>query len=258
MPAGVSPVAPTPLVVLKFGSSVLDGAEGFRGAAREVARELAAGRRVVAVVSAAPGATDALLQAVVALDGSGHVHDVARLLATAEATSVAMLQLALRSEGVRASVAPEPATWLRTVGPPLDADPVEVDRSGLLAGLEARPVLALPGFVGCDDKWRPTLLGRGGSDLTALFLAWALGADECRLVKDVDGVYPADPNGTGGPRWPYRFVSWDRLSDVAGVLVQPKAVRLARDRGIRFRVAALGGVGTWVGAPEEALVSRST
>jgi hypothetical protein len=57
-----------------------------------------------------------------------------------------------------------------------------------------------------------------------------------------------------GPSRPHRFATWDRVLDVAAVLVQPKAVCFARDRGLRFRVAALGGLGTWVGAPEEALV----
>lgn len=33
----------------------------------------------------------------------------------------------------------------------------------------------------------PSLLGRGGTDLTPLFLGHALGAAETRLVKDVNG-----------------------------------------------------------------------
>jgi aspartate kinase len=36
-------------------------------------------------------------------------------------------------------------------------------------------------------------LGRGGSDTTAVALAAALGARECEIYTDVDGVYTADP-----------------------------------------------------------------
>ena len=38
----------------------------------------------------------------------------------------------------------------------------------------------------------PTL-GRGGSDTTAVAMAAALEADECRIFTDVDGVYTTDP-----------------------------------------------------------------
>jgi aspartate kinase len=39
-----------------------------------------------------------------------------------------------------------------------------------------------------------TTLGRGGTDTTATVLASCLGADELVLVKDVGGVFTADPN----------------------------------------------------------------
>ena len=36
-------------------------------------------------------------------------------------------------------------------------------------------------------------LGRGGSDLSAIALAAALGAAECRIFTDVDGIYTTEP-----------------------------------------------------------------
>jgi aspartate kinase len=50
------------------------------------------------------------------------------------------------------------------------------------------------GFVGRSPSGRITTLGRGGSDTTAVILARCLGADELILVKDVEGVYTADPH----------------------------------------------------------------
>jgi len=38
-----------------------------------------------------------------------------------------------------------------------------------------------------------TTLGRGGSDLTAVAIASALGADVCEFYKDVDGSSPPTP-----------------------------------------------------------------
>jgi aspartate kinase len=54
------------------------------------------------------------------------------------------------------------------------------------------PIVA--GFQGRTKKGKKvTTLGRGGSDLTAVALAAALGAGICEIYTDVDGVYTADP-----------------------------------------------------------------
>jgi homoserine dehydrogenase len=242
--AGVDVLA---VSVLKFGSSVLEGSGGFQAAAGKVARELAEGRRVVAVVSAAPGTTDALLRSAGALTPTAPGALLSRLLATGEAASVALLGIALAACGIPARVLDAQGLGLHTVGPPIDADPVDVDADRILRMLEAHPVLVVPGFVGVSDDGEPSLLGRGGSDLTALFLADRLGAVECRLVKDVDGVHACDPRLD--PTAPvFRRASWEVVIEVGGELVQEKAVRFARDRKRSFRVAAFGGEGTWVGA----------
>jgi aspartate kinase len=51
----------------------------------------------------------------------------------------------------------------------------------------------ITGFIGKDSEGNITTLGRGGSDLTASYLAEALHAQEIWLWKDVDGVMTADP-----------------------------------------------------------------
>ncbi len=237
--------------VLKFGSSVLAGPEGFKAAAEEVVRELAEGRRVVAVVSAPPGATDALLRSAEALTCTtpGVVPGglVSRLLATGEAVSVALLGIALAVRGVSAHLLDAEKLGLRTRGPVLDADPVDLDAERIRRFLDVHPVLVVPGFLGVSEDGEPSVLGRGGSDMTALFLADRLDAVECRLVKDVDGVHASDPRLD--PRAPvFQHASWQVVIDVGGELVQEKAVRFAAERGRSFRVAAFGGKGTWVGA----------
>ncbi len=50
-----------PVTVLKFGSSLLSGGDGFKKVVGEVEREVALGHRVLAVVSAMKGTTDRLL-----------------------------------------------------------------------------------------------------------------------------------------------------------------------------------------------------
>ena len=59
--------------------------------------------------------------------------------------------------------------------------------------IEQRNVVVVAGFQGVDREGNITTLGRGGSDTTAVAMAAALKADECRIYTDVDGVYTADP-----------------------------------------------------------------
>lgn len=239
--------AARPVVVLKFGSSLLSGIAGFDVAAAEVAREVEAGHAVVAVCSARPGVTDALLRDVHALAHDPPPEWTSRVLAAGEEGSVPLLALALAARGVAVHALNAAGLGVRTRGHLLDAEPVGLDEGALLGLLALRPALVVPGFVGVHENGEPSLLGRGGSDLTALFLAHRLGASECRLVKDVDGIYPADPDLVAGQE-PFRNASWETARAVGGVVVQTKAVHLAQQWNQPFRVAAPGGVGTWVGA----------
>ena len=93
------------------------------------------------------------------------------------------------------------------------------------------------------------LLGRGGSDLTALFLAHELRASRCRLVKDVDGLYASDPKSGDGVR-PERYerLGWEEALGLRSGVVQVKALEFARENRLRFEVAAVGRAeGTVVG-----------
>ena len=96
----------------------------------------------------------------------------------------------------------------------------------------------MPGFVGINPSGQKTLLGRGGSDLTALFLAHRLDA-HCRLIKDVDGIFDRDPAIHGSRAKKFAQISWDDALDVAGELIQPKAIHFARKHGFIFEVACL-------------------
>ncbi len=91
------------------------------------------------------------------------------------------------------------------------------------------------------------LFGRGGSDLSALFLAKQLGA-RCRLIKDVDGIYDSDPAACSGAK---RFdeINFSDALAIGGKIVQQKAIAFGRKTGVPFEVAALGeNYATIVGA----------
>lgn len=233
-------------VVLKFGSSVLRSENDLPTAVHEIYRHWRQGERVVAVVSAFGNTTDELMRRAESVCSKPDRSTLATLLATGEAASSALLGLALNKVGIQARVLDAAQAGLRTVGGRLDADPIAVDTARLSAE-SRRAVVVLPGFVGRGESGDTTLLGRGGSDLTALFLAHCLSA-RCILIKDVDGLYTSDP--ASADLLPSRFaeVSYDTARRVGGSVVQLKAIRFAEAQGLRFSISAIGaGAATEVG-----------
>jgi homoserine dehydrogenase len=244
------------LVVLKFGSSVLRSEADLSRVAAEIKRYTDRGCRVVAVVSAIGKSTEQLIERALSLafapaaSAAPAEAAFAALLATGEATSAALVGLALDRINVPFSVLCAGRVGPFTRGPQLDAEPCALDAGAIKRALDKRPVAILPGFVGRDGEGHFSLLGRGGSDLTALFVAHSLGADRCRLLKDVDGIYEHDPARHGRVR-PRRYASLDwagalRLNDS---ILQRKASQFAYRHRVAFEVASCGGhAGTFVGA----------
>lgn len=246
------PSNPTDVIVLKLGGSVLSTEDRLPLAVHEIYRWLREGRRVVAVVSALGGVTDALLQRGARYGAGGQPDDesLASLLATGERQSAALLGLALSRAGVPAAVLDVDHIALKAKGPVLDAEPTSVDTAAILAALNRRAVVIIPGFIASDEHSRTVLLGRGGSDLTALFIGRALAAP-VRLLKDVDGLYERDPNLPGPLARRFEGIGYQEAIALDGRIVQHKAVRFAERHQQPFVVARCNtDYGTLVGASD--------
>ena len=259
------------MIVLKFGSSVLRSRADLPHAVHEIYRWIRRQYRVVAVVSAFAGETDRLLGTVAGYRDA-NPEAVARVVATGEEVATAFLALELDRFGIPAQVL-DPSqirliadTSSNQPGSPtapdsgavgvLDTEPVSADLVAIQNVLAQGRVAVIPGFVARDRSGRVALFGRGGSDLSALFLAKQLGA-RCRLVKDVDGIYNSDPAICSGAQ---RFTEI-RFSDalaIAGKIVQPKAIAYGQKTGVPFEVAALGeNYATVVGSPRSILSQKN-
>jgi len=226
-----------PLAILKFGSSVLKCAAHLHVAVEEIHRSLLQGTRVVAVVSALGSTTDRLLEEAGPFQ---RAPDLACHLARGEEATVNLLIQALGRAGIPASRLDADRGGIGTRGPLLEANPVALNREAYGTALAAAPVVVVPGFVGHTLDGRPSLLGRGGSDLTALFLAHTLEAERCRLLKDVAGWYTQDPAAAG--RCPPRFthLAWENALGLGGRIVQEAALLFARNHHLSFQVGRGG------------------
>jgi homoserine dehydrogenase len=237
------------LIVLKFGSSVLRTEEDLPLVVDEIARWLKSGDRVVTVVSAFGNTTEKLFERGRKYGDASNEQALAALVATGEEVSAALLVLALGKGRISASLLDAAQIWLIAEGSPVDARLCGVSVERISRSLAECDVVVVPGFIARTATGTTALLGRGGSDLTALFLAARLGASRCRLVKYVDGLYALDPNGHDAARPErYKRIGWDGALRLGGGVVQQKALHFAAENKLTFEVGGIGrDYGTVVG-----------
>jgi len=226
-------------IVLKFGSSVLRSEDDLPHAVEEIERHRRRGYAVIAVVSAIGKTTDILFEKAHRISAHPDPSALALMVATGEDVAASFLTMALAEAGVPAALMEPVGIGLRVEGPPLDAQPCGLDTERIRQALASGAVGVVPGFYGRGPDGMISLLGRGGSDLTALHLAHCLGA-ECRLLKNVDGVYEDDPAGAGGGARRYEELSYADALRLEARVIQQKALRFAERHGISFDVASPG------------------
>jgi len=132
---------------------------------------------------------------------------------------------------------------------------VHIDNRHIRADLAAGRVVVVAGFQGVDEDGNITTLGRGGSDTTAVALAAALGARECRIHTDVDGVYTTDPRVVPEARHleALTFEEMLELASLGAKVLQIRAVEFASKYTVPLRVLSTfdDGPGTLIGPDPE-------
>ncbi len=195
-------------VVVKFGGSCLSTPDNILTAAKKLATEAASGKRVVAVVSALGGETDKLLS--LAQGSTLHTaskEDLDDILSMGERTMVRLLATALKSQGVSAiAIDPTSSLWPVYTDAVFGSATVDLHATKRAVTEKLLPLLAenrvpvVAGFLGQSPDGKITTLGRGGSDVSAVILGRCLDAGEVIFVKDVGGVFSADPKQVHDPQ----------------------------------------------------------
>ncbi len=228
------------LLIQKYGGSSVKDPSRIAAVAARIARDRAAGRDVVAVVSAMGDTTDELLALAATVSGGKlpDARELDALLATGENQAAALLATALIANDV-------PAISLSGAQAGISAD--GTFGKGRIAGIEPRRVrdeiaagrvVIVAGFQGVSGGSETTTLGRGGSDTTAVALAAALGADRCQIFTDVTGVYTADPRVVPDARW-LGVVGYEEMLELANQgaqVMQTRAVELGWVNGVTIEV----------------------
>ena len=230
------------LIVHKYGGTSMGSTERIRNVAKRVAKWARAGHQVVVVPSAMSGETNRLLGLARELSPEKSTREVLRELdmiaSTGEQVSVGLLSLALQSEGQPAISYTGWQVPVRTNDSYTKARIDSIDDQRVKAELNAGKVVIITGFQGIDEHNNITTLGRGGSDTSAVAVAAALGADECLIFTDVDGVYTTDPRIVPEARR-LGSVSFEEMLEMASLgskVLQIRSVEFAGKYKVPMRV----------------------
>src|SRR5882672_8748379 len=226
------------LIVQKFGGTSVGSIERIRNVAWRVAKWQAAGHRLVVVPSAMAGETNRLLTLAGGLQQHPDPRELDVIAATGEQVTVGLLAMALLALGVKARSYTGWQVKVLTDSAHGRARIVAIDEVRLRQDLENGCVAVVAGFQGVDGDGNITTLGRGGSDTSAVALAAALGADECQIYTDVDGVYTTDPRIVPEARR-LKSVSFEEMLEMASAgskVLQIRSVEFAGKYKVRLRV----------------------
>ncbi len=226
------------LYVQKYGGSSVADAACMRRVAQRIYDTQKAGNQVVVVVSAMGDTTDDLIALAkqVIPDPNERVMD--SLMATGEMASSAILTMALHALGAKAISMTGQQAGIKVDGTHLKAKIQKIDPKRIKQHLRQGCVVVVAGFQGLNPAEDVATLGRGGSDTTAVAVAAALKADRCQILKDVDGVFTANPRVVPSAR-KLDEIAYEEMLELASCgaeVLQSRAVEFAKNYGVVLEV----------------------
>lgn len=225
--------------------------ERIESVARRVAEDIQNKKeKPVLVASAMSGETNRLISLAHKISPRDHSPAYDMLLASGEQVSVALLAMALNKRGIKARPLLAFQLGIITSSFPGKATIESIGGDRLKELIDQRIVPVVAGFQGIDNQSNITTLGRGGSDTTAVALAYALGTEVCEIYTDVSAIFTADPRLVSQAQ-PLKKVYLDEMMEMASLgskVLQARSVELASKFNIKIhlRSAFEGKEGTWV------------
>jgi aspartate kinase len=239
------------IVVLKYGGASVATTKNIHDVARQIIQCKANGEDPVVVVSAMADSTDRFLKMAYEITNQPRPRELDMLLSVGERISIALLAMAINAEGPYEAISLTGSqVGIITDTNHTRAKIIEVRADRIYQVLSRGQIPIVAGFQGVSIEKEITTLGRGGSDTTAVALAAALGAKQVRIMKEVDGIYSADPNQVEEARVIDRL-NYEQCLEFAATgskVLAADSVALARQHGVEIAVgrANNGTIGTIV------------
>ncbi len=226
------------LIVQKFGGTSVASTDRIKNVAKRVARWKAKGHDVIVVPSAMSGETNRLIALAKEISASPDPRELDVVASTGEQVTIGLLAMAMKEEGLKAKSYTGAQVRVLTDSTFTKARILQIDDENIRRDLTSGHVVVVAGFQGVDDQGNITTLGRGGSDTSAVALAAALGADECQIYTDVDGVYTTDPRVDPSAK-KLDTITFEEMLEMASLgskVLQIRSVEFAGKYKVKLRV----------------------
>lgn len=226
------------LIVQKYGGTSVGTTDRIKNVAQRVAKWKQAGHDVLVVVSAMSGETNRLIELAHTIQAQPDPKELDVVCSTGEQVTIGLLAMALIDLGVPATSYTGAQIRVLTDSAHNKARILEIDKERLESDLSSGKVIVVAGFQGVDADNKITTLGRGGSDTSGVAIAAALGAKECQIYTDVDGVYTTDPRLVPSARR-LSTVTFEEMLEMASLgskVLQIRSVEFAGKYRVRLRV----------------------
>jgi len=226
------------LIVQKFGGTSVANPDRINAVAERVAKYYKEGNQVVVVVSAMSGETNKLLSLAEEMMEDPDPRELDMVVSSGEQVTAGLTALALINMGLKAKSYAGHQIKILTDEAYGKARILNIDSNKIQDDLKAGFIVVVAGFQGVDSDGNITTLGRGGSDTTAVAVAAALKADECRIYTDVDGIYTTDPRVVPEAR-KLKSITFEEMLEMASLgskVLQTRSVECAGKFKVRLRV----------------------
>jgi len=226
------------LIVQKYGGTSMGSIDRIKNVAKRVKRWHDNGHQVVVVVSAMSGETNRLIDLARQISAQPDPREYDQMVSTGEQVSISLLAMAIQDLGIGARSMTGRQVAIKTDTSHNKARIESIDDENIRQQLDAGNVVIVAGFQGIDEHDNITTLGRGGSDTTGVAIAAALGADECQIYTDVDGVYTTDPRVTSKAK-KLEKITFEEMLEMASLgskILQIRSVEFAGKYGVPLRV----------------------
>lgn len=226
------------IIVQKFGGTSVANAEKIRRAAGRTIKAVENGYQVVVVASARGKQTDQLIADAMELNPNPPEREMDQLLSTGEIQTVSLFAMALEAMGHEAISFTGGQIRMITDSIHTKARIVSIGAERIHEELDKNKIVLVAGFQGIDKYGNITTLGRGGSDTTAVAIAAAIGAEQCEILTDVDGIYTTDPRIFKNAA-KMKQISYDEMLELASLgagVMHSRAIEFGKKYDVRIHV----------------------
>ncbi|MCC6759499.1 MAG: aspartate kinase [Candidatus Omnitrophica bacterium] len=227
-----------PIIVQKFGGSSVANVDRIKAVAQRICETKTKKNNIVVVVSALGDTTDDLVELAAKISEHPPEREMDMLMSTGEQISCALVAMAVKELGHDAVSFTGAQVGILTDDTHTKAKIQKIGARAIRKALKENKIVIVAGFQGVTKDNEITTLGRGGSDLTAVALAFAINAKVCEIFTDVEGIYTTDPRIVREAK-KIKEITFDEMLEMASLgaqVMQPRSIEVARRFNIPLHV----------------------